>query len=73
MTHIDIVNFYLKEDLEISTIEKIENVGPHHEYRGKPLPAYAIHFDHPEKITAYVSAKNLIVNMSNEVFPKNTL
>ena len=22
---------------------------------------------------AYVSAKNLIVNMSNEVFPKNTL
>jgi hypothetical protein len=48
----------LKEDLEISTIEKIENVGPHHEYRGKPLPAYAIHFDHPEKITAYVSAKN---------------
>ena len=55
---IDIVNFYLKEDLEISTIEKIENVGPHHEYRGKPLPAYAIHFDHPEKITAYVSAKN---------------
>ena len=55
---IDIVNLYLKEDLKISTIEKIENIGPHHEYRGKPLPAYAIHFDHPEKITAYVSAKN---------------
>ena len=55
---IDVVNFHLKEDLEISTIEKIENVGPHHEYRGKPLPAYAIHFNHPEKITAYVSAKN---------------
>ena len=55
---IDIVNFHLKEDLKISTIEKIENVGPHHEYRGKPLPAYAIHFNHPEKSTAYVSAKN---------------
>lgn len=55
---IEVVNFHLKEDLEISTIEKIENVGPHHEYRGKPLPAYAIHFDHPEKITAYVSVKN---------------
>ena len=55
---IEVVNFHLKEDLEISTIEKIENVGPHHEYRGKPLPAYAINFNHPEKITAYVSAKN---------------
>lgn len=55
---IEVVNFHLKEDLEISTIEKIENIGPHHEYRGKPLPAYAIHFNHPEKITAYVSAKN---------------
>jgi hypothetical protein len=55
---IEVVNFHLKEDLTISTIEKIENIGPHHEYRGKPLPAYAIHFNHPEKITAYVSAKN---------------
>jgi len=55
---VDVVNFYLKEDLEILNIEKIKKVNSHHEYRGKPLPAYAIHFNHPEKVTAYVSARN---------------
>ncbi len=30
------------------------NVGGHHEYRGQPLPAWAVSFDHPEAVTAYV-------------------
>ena len=39
---------YLKED----------NIGSHHEYREKPLPAWAVTFDHPENLTVYVSADN---------------
>ncbi len=35
-----------------------ENVGLHHEYREKPLPAWAVTFDHPEDLTVYVSADN---------------
>lgn len=30
------------------------NVGGHHEYRGQPLPAWAVTFAHPEEVTAYV-------------------
>ena len=31
--------------------------GVHHEYRGKPLPAYAFTLDHPTKTTIYVSTE----------------
>lgn len=33
-----------------------ENVGPHHEYRDQPLPAWAITFEKPESFTVYVTA-----------------
>lgn len=33
-------------------------LGSHHEYREKPLPAWAVTFDHPEALTVYVSADN---------------
>ena len=32
------------------------NVGGHHEYRAQPLPAWAVSFEHPEAVTAYVPA-----------------
>src|SRR5688500_13102846 len=34
-----------------------ENVGGHHEYREKPLPAYAVSFAKPNDLTVYVSAQ----------------
>jgi uncharacterized iron-regulated membrane protein len=34
-----------------------ENVGKHHEYREKPLPAWAITFDGPDSLTVYLSAQ----------------
>lgn len=34
-----------------------ENVGGHHEYREKPLPAWAVTFEHPEDLTVYLSAE----------------
>lgn len=35
-----------------------ENVSGHHEYREKPLPAWAVTFDTPEKLTVYLAAEN---------------
>lgn len=35
-----------------------ENVGGHHEYREKPLPAYAVSFEKPGDLIVYVSAQN---------------
>lgn len=45
-------------ELKVKSIERIEEVGSHSEYRGRPLPAYAISYDTPENIKAYVAAKD---------------
>jgi len=42
-------------ELEVVSVEFIETTDAHHEYRGRPLPAYAINYAHPNEITAYVS------------------
>ncbi|MDR9457633.1 MAG: PepSY domain-containing protein [Salegentibacter sp.] len=44
--------------LEVESIERINSIGKHHEYRSGPLPAYVISYDTPEKIKAYVYAKD---------------
>ena len=49
---------YMRDDLKVLKIEKIKKAGNHHEYRGNPLPAYAIIYDHPKKIVAYIDAKS---------------
>jgi hypothetical protein len=38
-------------------IEYITSTNGHHEYRGKPLPAWAVTFQHPTNTTVYVSAE----------------
>lgn len=38
----------------ISSVEYLEEAGKHHEYRGRPLPAYAVNFKDPD-CTVYVS------------------
>lgn len=40
----------------LETIAYIDSTGPHHEYREKPLPAWAITFGAPANTTVYVSA-----------------
>ena len=42
-------------ELKVASVEFIQTTDAHHEYRGKPLPAYAINYTHPNAITAYVS------------------
>lgn len=39
----------------LSSAEYITTTTAHHEYRGKPLPAWAITFKHPSNTTVYVS------------------
>ena len=49
---------YMRDDLKVLKVEKIKKVGNHHEYRGNPLPAYAIFYDHPQDVVAYVDVKS---------------
>lgn len=49
---------HLIAGLEVEKITLLETVGSHHEYRGRPLPAYAIHFKHPDLLVAYVDARS---------------
>lgn len=50
----------LKEKAEVKQTEYLtkNEIGSHHEYREKPLPAWAVSFDHPEELTVYLSANN---------------
>ena len=41
----------------VKSVEYLQNTNGHHEYRESPLPAYAIHFDHPASVTVYVSTE----------------
>jgi len=49
-------------DAEINKVELITETSSHHEYREKPLPAWAITFDYPSSPTFYVSTKFGTVN-----------
>lgn len=39
----------------VTEVERLTKTGKHHEYRGRPLPAYAITFAEPANTTIYVS------------------
>ncbi len=52
---IGIVQQYLRSDLEIASVELITETGRHHEYRGRPLPAYVIKYQENHHLKAYVS------------------
>ncbi len=49
---------HLAKDLVVLKTELLTETGSHHEYRGRPLPAWAIHFDHPDELVAYVDVSN---------------
>ncbi len=48
----------MRSDLKIIDVERISSTGQHHEYRGRPVPAYVISYESMERIKAYVSAKD---------------
>lgn len=49
---------HMRSDLKVSSITQINEVGPHHEYRGRPLPAYEISYETVEGLKAYVAINN---------------
>ena len=52
---VKIANKYIREGLKVSYVEKINETGPHHEYRERLLPAYVISYDTKDNLKAYVS------------------
>ena len=55
---INIAERYMLADLEFDQIQRIQTVGNHHEYRGRPLPAYEISYKNSENLKAYVAIEN---------------
>ena len=55
---IKVAERFMLSDLKLSQIKRIETVGEHHEYRGRPLPAYEISYKTDENIKAYVAIEN---------------
>ena len=53
---IDVAKSHMADPIKVERVEYLTEVGSHHEYRGKPLPAYAVSFSQPDKCTVYVSA-----------------
>lgn len=51
-----VAGMYIRDDLEVISVDFITEVDKHHEYRGRSLPAYVINYDHPENVKAYVAA-----------------
>ena len=52
---IKISNKNILDKYKISSVDKIYEVCNHHEYRGKPLPAFVISYEGAEKLKSYVS------------------
>ena len=46
---------YMIDGLEVESIERIDAIDKHHEYREKLLPAYVISYKHDVALKAYVS------------------
>lgn len=47
---------YVASPAEIKEVRLLENTDPHHEYRERPLPAYAVSFERPA-CTVYISTE----------------
>ena len=53
-----IAEIYLRKDLKVTSVERIDVAGKHHEYREKLLPAYVISYSNDEVLKAYISIKD---------------
>jgi uncharacterized iron-regulated membrane protein len=49
---------HMKSDSEVVSVAKIEEVGKHHEYRKRLLPAFVITYKGDEALKAYVSSRD---------------
>lgn len=49
---------HVSQDLKVNKVEYLSHTSKHHEYRERPLPAYAVVFEGPGNPVAYVSVKD---------------
>jgi hypothetical protein len=49
---------FVRDDFEIVSSSLLTEVNAHHEYRGRPLPAWAVKFDSSDKLIAYISERD---------------
>ncbi|WP_370477084.1 PepSY domain-containing protein [Tamlana flava] len=55
---LQIAKNYIRNDLKVKSVERIEKVGKHHEYRERLLPAYVISYQGDDALKAYVSVED---------------
>lgn len=55
---LQIAKNYIRNDMKVKSVEKIEKVGKHHEYRERLLPAYVISYQGDDALKAYVSVED---------------
>ncbi|NOX85634.1 MAG: hypothetical protein GXO86_06685 [Chlorobi bacterium] len=53
---IRIAGSYFLPDAGVEKVEYLEATGKHHEYRGKPLPAWAVSYNYPGNPVLYIAA-----------------
>ncbi|NER14531.1 hypothetical protein GWK08_13840 [Leptobacterium flavescens] len=54
---IEVARTKLNKEADVIETKYLEATGKHHEYREKPLPAYAVTFSEPVNTTVYVSSE----------------
>jgi hypothetical protein len=57
LTAIEVAKASFNGEPKLKQIEYITSTDHHHEYRKKPLPAWAVTFDHPTNTTVYIGAQ----------------
>ena len=55
---IEVAKRFMLPQFKVKSIVKLDSVDAHHEYRGRPLPAYQITYKTLENIKAYVTVNN---------------
>lgn len=53
---IRIADAYFLPEAGLKKAEYLESTGKHHEYRGKPLPAWAVSYNYPGNPILYIAA-----------------
>ncbi|MDX1956387.1 MAG: hypothetical protein SFU20_12725, partial [Chitinophagaceae bacterium] len=54
---VEVAKMRFNGEPKVKSVDYLTSTNGHHEYRGNPLPAYAITFEHPSKTTVYVASE----------------
>jgi hypothetical protein len=54
---IEVAKRHFADEAKVISVQKVDSIHPHHEYRSGELPAYAITFEHPTNTTVYVATE----------------